>query len=59
MGLSEPKFSSSHEDCYKSFLQEFPSSQHNYGEDGQPTKTARAPGRCDICPNYSFTVTII
>ena len=44
MRLSAPTFSSSHEGCYKSSLQEFASSEHNYGHDGQPTETAKALG---------------
>ena len=31
------------------------SSKHNYDDDGQPTKAAKALGRYDICPNYGFT----
>ena len=54
MRLSAPTFSSSHEGLYKSFLQEFASSKHNFGYDGQPTKTTKALSWYEICPNYSF-----
>ena len=54
MRLSAPTFSSSHEGLYKSFLQEFASSKHNFGYDGPPTKTTKALSWYDICPNYSF-----
>ena len=53
--LLAPTLSTTYESRFKSFLQDHISPSHSYGDEGQPTKIAKGFGRCEICPNYSFT----
>ena len=55
MRLPAPQISSFHESCYKSFHQEHISPPHKYGNFGQTSVVKKDLGRCEICPNYSFS----
>ena len=55
MRFPAPAPSTTYESRYKSFLQDHISTTHSYGDDGQPSKLEKGLGKCEFCPNYSFT----
>ena len=40
---------------FKTFLQMEKGSDYSYGDDEQPSVVKNAIGKCEFCPNYSFT----
>ena len=44
-----------HEGHFKTFLQMEKGSDYSYGDDEQPSVVKNAIGKCEFCPNYSFT----